>query len=90
MKHQRMVYISQADFAFLAAIALHTGQPISGVVHTLIERTTRDREANGRLALQISALVDLHARDAAAMVDQAFADSTPDPPSVNPPDPIVE
>lgn len=79
MERQLLICVSRSDFDLLAATAVRTGQPLSAVLHTLIERTKRDQQANARLALQISALVNLHALNAAAVVEQLPVASTPAP-----------
>lgn len=75
MERPLLMCVSRSDFDFLSAIAVRTGQPISAVLHTLIEQSKRDREANGRLALQVSALVDLHALGADTVVSKAIVDA---------------
>lgn len=42
------IWISQGDFDYLGTLQVHTGQPISAVVHTLIERTRGDRQPPGK------------------------------------------
>lgn len=79
MERPLLMCVSRSDFDFLTAIAVRTGKPISTVLHALIEQSKRDREANGRLALQVSALVDLHALGADALFEQLPVASTPAP-----------
>jgi len=44
MEHPLTIWISQGDFAYIANLQAHTGQPVSSVVHTLIERARCDRQ----------------------------------------------